>query len=182
MDESGPNSFRSVDSHLDALIGKSKAPSIQYLALDARKILHRYEGGLADIRSHVRMNPTTTLMAYSMSKTITAAAVLQLVEAHQIRLDDPMTRYLGTTPYGPEVTIRQLLSHTSGIPNPIPLRWVHPIAQHTMFDEHEALWTVIRKHCRLSSKPGTRFRYSNIGYWLLGETVESVAGRNLPLM
>ena len=65
----------------------------------------------------------------STSKTITAAAVLGLVEAEQVKLDDPIDRYLDSQPYGPDVTIRHLLSHTSGIPNPIPLAWVHPAAR-----------------------------------------------------
>jgi D-alanyl-D-alanine carboxypeptidase len=116
-------------------------------------------------------------MAYSMSKTITAVAVLQLVESGRIGLDDPVERYLGSLqPYGPAVTIRQLLSHTSGTPNPIPLRWVHAASRHETFDEDVALAAVLKKHPRLSFSPGTRYRYSNIGYWLLGKVVERVIG------
>jgi CubicO group peptidase (beta-lactamase class C family) len=111
-----------------------------------------------------------------MSKTITAAATLQLVGAGQLRLDDPVTRYLADHPYGAAVTVRRLLSHTSGVPNPIPLRWVHPEARHATFDSHQALRAVLKKHPRPAFEPGTRFLYSNIGYWLLGEIVERVSG------
>ena len=118
----------------------------------------------------------TTMMAYSMSKTITAAAVLQLVEAKKLGLDDSVARHVDSQPYGDAITIRQLLSHTSRIPNPIPLRWVHSMSSHDAFDERAALNTVLRNHPRLAFQPGTRYAYSNIGYWLLGRIVEQVSG------
>jgi hypothetical protein len=107
-----------------------------------------------------------------MSKTITAAAVLQLVEIGRIGLDDPVDRHLGSLPYSSRVTVRQLISHTSGIPNPIPLRWVHSADLHETFDEDTALAAVLRKYPRLSFAPGSKYAYSNIGYWLLGRVVE----------
>lgn len=118
------------------------------------------------------------MMAYSMSKTITAAAVLQLVEAQAIGLDDPIGRHLNQQPYGSTITVRQLLCHTSGIPNPIPLRWVHPVASHATFDEEAALRVVLHDHPRLRFPPGTKFAYSNIGYWLLGRMVEHASGES----
>lgn len=122
------------------------------------------------------MSSATTLMAYSMSKPITAAATLQLVESRKIELDDPLARHLESRPYGPDVTVGQLLSHTSGIPNPIPLRWVHAAALHDTFDEAAALANVLRKHPKLLFPPGTQYRYSNIGYWLLGSIIERASG------
>jgi CubicO group peptidase (beta-lactamase class C family) len=89
-------------------------------------VLFEHTSGWADIRRQAAVDTATTMMAYSMSKTITAAAVLQLVEAGLIGLDDPIDRYVDSLPYGRHVTVRRLLSHTSGIPNPLPLRWVHP--------------------------------------------------------
>lgn len=72
------------------------------------------------------------------------------------------------------MTIGQLLCHTAGVPNPVPLRWIHPVHRHATFDEDEALSIVLRKHSSLSFQPGTRFQYSNLGYWLLGKLVERV--------
>jgi CubicO group peptidase (beta-lactamase class C family) len=118
------------------------------------------------------VDPATTMMAYSMSKTITAAAVLQLVQTGRVELDDPVERYIEPLPYGSSVTVGQLVSHTSGIPNPIPLRWVHPAERHATFDENAALTAVLHDHPRLSFEPGTKYQYSNIGYWLLGKVVE----------
>src|SRR6185503_5931111 len=153
----------------------AKTPGIQYVSVNASGVLSEYAGGLADLSRRAALDASTSMMAYSMSKTITAVAVLQLMEAGKVGLDDAVARYVDGLPY-PDVTVRQLLSHTSGIPNPIPLRWVHPAAAHAGFSETAALAEVLRKHSRLSFRPGTRYRYSNIGYWLLGSIVERASG------
>ena len=116
------------------------------------------------------------MMLYSMSKTITAAAVLQLIDQGKILLNDPVTRYLNNLPYGNKVTIRHLLSQTSGIPNPIPLKWVHLVESHQQFDERAALREILTKNARLKFKPGEKVAYSNISYWLLGRVIEEASG------
>ncbi len=146
------------------------------MVVDQNKTVFEYAGGWADLATHRPMTAETTMMAYSMSKTITAAAVLQLVEAQRIALDSSIDAYLDPNPYDHDITVRQLLSHTSGIPNPLPLRWVHPIGDHAAFQEDVARSVVLRQHKRLSSAPGTKFAYSNIGYWLLGSIVERASG------
>ena len=136
-----------------------------------------YTGGWADLRSRAPMTSATTMMGYSMSKTVTAAAVLRLVQEQKVGLDVPVTEYIGALPYKGRITVRHLLSHTSGIPNPIPLRWVHLAARHEQFDEQAALDAILAAHPRLSFQPGSRYAYSNIGYWLLGRVVERVTGQ-----
>jgi CubicO group peptidase (beta-lactamase class C family) len=160
---------------LNTLVRKSKTPGLQYLAVSRDGVVFAHDAGAADLASARPVSSQTTMMAHSMSKTITAAAVLQLVEAARVGLDDPVSRYVDT-PYGHAITVRQLLSHTSGIPNPVPLRWVHPATEHASFDEEAALRTVLRKHPRLAFSPGARYAYSNIGYWLLGRVVERASG------
>ena len=164
---------------LSAVIASAKTPGLQYLVVDAARTQFAYDGGWADIGRQVPVTPATTMMAYSMSKTITAAAVLQLVGAGTLGLDDPVARHVDT-PYGPAITIRQLLSHTSGVPNPIPLRWVHLGARHATFDANAALAAVMAAHPQLAFAPGTKYQYSNIGYWLLGLVVERVSGQPFP--
>jgi D-alanyl-D-alanine carboxypeptidase len=166
-----------VESQLAALTAASTVPGLQYVVVTAGGVLFEHASGWADIRRQVPLDGTTTMMAYSMSKTITAVAVLQQVETGRVGLDEPVERYLGSMlPYGPRVTVRQLISHTSGIPNPIPLRWVHAADLCETFDEDTALAAVLEKHPRLSFAPGSRYAYSNIGYWLLGKVVERATG------
>ena len=172
-----PPPARDPRAALDALVAQSRTPGLQYLVLGAAGTLFEYDRGWADIRHRVAMTPATTMMAYSMSKTITAAAVLQLVAAGRARLDDEIDGAI-RTPYGPGITIRRLLAHLSGLPNPIPLRWVHPVARHGSFDEHAALDAVLAAHPKPASAPGTAYHYSNIGYWLLGRVVERASGES----
>jgi D-alanyl-D-alanine carboxypeptidase len=163
---------------LGELVRRGKTPGLQYVVVDAASIRFEYFGGSADLETGRPMAAGTTMMAYSMSKTITAAAVLQLVETGAIGLDDAVGRHVDRQPYGGEITVRQLLTHTSGVPNPIPLRWVHAAARHGTFDESAALGDVLRQHPRLRFPPGTKFAYSNIGYWLLGRIVEHASGES----
>jgi len=162
----------SAQSHLTALVDASKVPGLQYVAVDAERVLCEVAVGWSEVGRQTPMQPATTLMAYSMSKTITAVAVLQLVESGAIELDRPVRDYLITFPYSADITIRHLLAHTSGIPNPIPLRWVHAVERHPDFDEAGALEAVMHRHARLAFEPGAKYAYSNIGYWVLGSVVE----------
>jgi CubicO group peptidase (beta-lactamase class C family) len=122
------------------------------------------------------MEPTTTMMAYSMTKTFTAVGVLQLVERGKVSLEERVLHYMPSIPYGSFITVRELLSQTSGIPNPIPLRWVHPASGGASFDEAAALQTVMAANPRLSFTPGAKYAYSNISYWLLGKIIEQASG------
>jgi CubicO group peptidase (beta-lactamase class C family) len=153
---------------------KSVVPGIQYVVVDTQRVIFEYAGGWADIRNQKPMKPNTTQMAYSMTKTLTAAAVLQLVEKGELKLDDGISRYLQNPPYDGNITIRQLVCHTSGIPNPIPLKWVHIAEDDERFSEKPALARVLRDNPKLRSEPGEKYAYSNIGYWLLGKIIEEV--------
>ncbi|HET9131950.1 MAG TPA: serine hydrolase domain-containing protein, partial [Terriglobia bacterium] len=167
-----------VRSKLEFLVRDSKVPGIQFLVLDRDRTIFEYNGGWADIADRRKVDASTTMMAYSMSKTITAVAVLQLAAAGKLQLDDAIDRYVDSQPYGPGITVRHLLTHTSGIPNPIPLSWIHSPAAHDKFQEKLALESVMSKHPKLAFLPGTKFGYSNIGYWLLGPIVERVSGES----
>ena len=174
--ESAPTPPDHVRARLEALVRGARTPAVQYVVLDATHDLFAHAAGWADIRRREPMDTATTLMAYSMSKPVTAAAVLQLVEAGRVELDRPVVEYVGSLPYRSGITVRQLLAHTSGLPNPIPLRWVHAASGHATFDERDALARVLAAHPRLAARPGTRYAYSNLGYWLLGRVVEEVSG------
>jgi CubicO group peptidase (beta-lactamase class C family) len=117
------------------------------------------------------------MMAYSMSKTLTAAAVLQLEGRGKLDLDDTVDTYFQNNPYGKDVRIRHLLSQTSGIPNPVPLRWAHLVQKHEEFNEDAALASVLEENPKLSFEPGKKYAYSNISYWLLGKIIENVSGQ-----
>ncbi|GAX60012.1 penicillin binding protein/Beta-lactamase class C protein [Candidatus Scalindua japonica] len=178
------NSREAATDILNRYIGK-KVPGVQYIVVDKNHTIFEYSGGLADIKNQRRMKFSTTMPAYSLTKLITAAAVLQLVERDMVSLDDKMNQYLSSRPYSNDITIRHLLSHTSGIPHPFPIRmdiehimmWVCPIDNSERIDEDSALVQVLQEHKKLLFKPGKKYGYSNIGYWLLGKIIESVTNQ-----
>lgn len=172
---------RQLDSCLQELVACGKVPGTQYASVGRDGIIHSSCAGSADLRQRRPMTDNTALMAYSMSKVITAQAVSSLERAGHLRLDDSLARFLPGLPYGPGITVRHLLEHRSGIPNPIPLKWVHLAVSHAEFDESAALAEVLQRHPRLKFSPGSQTLYSNVGYWLLGRLVEQIAGQSFAL-
>ncbi|OFW27121.1 MAG: hypothetical protein A3H97_13235 [Acidobacteria bacterium RIFCSPLOWO2_02_FULL_65_29] len=131
--------------------------------------------GLAHREPPTNVTPRTTFHCFSATKPVTALAVLRLVAEGGIELDAPLTTYLPDIPYRNGATVRQVLSHQAGLPNPVPLSWVHA-DDDPGFDESAFLDRVLRTH-RTCAVPGRRTRYSNVGFLLLGRLIEVVAGR-----
>jgi len=165
-----------VRDFLEDQIRSHKSPGLQYVVTGPDSEIFSYAGGWADVAALRPILPATTMMIYSMTKTVTAIAALQLVEKKKISLDDPVIDYIRDMPYGNGVSIRHLISQTSGIPNPIPLKWVHSSEEHSKFDESMALKRIMAENPRLDFKPGNKYRYSNISYWLLGRIIEKASG------
>ena len=166
---------QNVVKHLSAL-SSPDGPGVQYIVLDKNEVIFSASRGLADIENKIPLSIDHTMSIFSMTKTFTAISVLQLVERQSLNLDDKVSKYV-EHPYNSEITIRHLLSHTSGIPDPIPLKWVHLASKHREFDEHQSLSKVLKDNSKPNSLPGEKYGYSNIGYWLLGGVIEAVSGK-----
>jgi CubicO group peptidase (beta-lactamase class C family) len=96
----------------------------------------------------------------------------------KLKLDDSVGTYVPNFPSGPNstvVTIRQLLNHSSGLPNPMPIRWVHPASEDRP-NPTSFLKPLSAEHRKLKSNPGEKASYSNIGYVALGAVVSAAAG------
>lgn len=154
---------------------QTNEPGIQYKIVDANRTLFGHSKGLSKIKEQQKMSNTTTMAAFSMTKTITAIAVLQLIEQGKLSLKDSASKYI-EHPYDTSITVEQLLTHTSGIPNPIPLSWIHLVSEDSAFDKKKTLKTVLKEHPKQKFKAGTAYLYSNISYWLLGNIIEKVSG------
>lgn len=168
--------MKQIDDTLNKLVQKEKTPSVQYLLFDQDKIIHQYRAGLSDVANQKKADEITTYNAFSVSKTFTALATLQLVEKGMVDLDKSTADYIDNFPYSGEITVRHLLSHTAGIPNPNPLPWIHPAAEHQVFDRDAFFARVFEKHNKVKSLPNKKFVYSNLGYVLLGQLIEQVSG------
>ncbi len=146
--------------------GRVSAASI-IVVKNGRIVLHQGFG---------KAKPDTVFLLASISKPVTAIAVMLLVERGKISLDDPASRYLPELKGGQRqlIRVRDLLSHTSGLPDMLPentnLRRAHaPLSEFVK----KALTTP------LLYEPRTDFRYQSMGTLLAGEIVERVTGRHL---
>ncbi len=136
--------------------------------------------GHADLAAGRQASSDTAFPWFSMTKIVTATAVLQLVEQGVLDLDRPAANYLPTLGQlrlrsGTPITVRHLLSHSSGLANPIPVRWVHP-ATAAGPDPAAFLDRQLRRHRRLRSEPGATGGYTNLGYLALGHIVAETVG------
>jgi CubicO group peptidase (beta-lactamase class C family) len=132
--------------------------------------------GWADADLQVRNDPSMRFGIGSLTKPITAAAVMRLVERGRFRLSDPLCLYVVPCPIPWRgVTLEHLLSHTSGIPD-----YFEELPAAPVESTKGVIDAAIAKHRAdpLRSHPGDRYAYSNFGYFLLGYTLEAATGRS----
>ena len=140
-------------------------------------IIYERGFGLANLEWRIPNDLETKFEIGSMTKQFTALLILQLVNERKIRLDGHLSDYL---PYyrkdtGDQVSVSELLSHTSGVPSFTGLRgFLEGPASRTSYGVKE----FAQKYCsgNLQFEPGTNFEYSNSGYFLLGAILEQVSG------
>jgi len=166
-----------VIDYLDHLIDKGVMPGIQYMVVDASSIRFQYATGVLDAATPTaKVHKDSKFLSSSCTKVLTAAAIWKLCESKQVTLDGPLSKYYTKHPYGDQVTIRHLLNHSSGIPNPMPVSWLHVENEDTSFDEEKSLQKAMEDNCKLQFSPGERYAYSNLSYWLLGKVIEEASG------
>ena len=169
----------SDSSEIHALIEKTieEAPlaslSVAIQGHDAPPFAQGY--GSADIESGIKANQETIYQIGSITKTFTAAAVMQLVEEGKLDLDKSVAAYVDGLPSGAtEIHIRDILSHTSGLPNleetSIRIDYARTYAP------DEIIELLSADFAKLLFEPGSGFHYSNLGYSLLGSVIEEVSG------
>lgn len=168
--------MKPIKQYLQDQVADKKTPSVQYMFFDTDSVIFEFRQGLRNVAANEPVTAATRYHLFSVTKTFTALAVMQLVEQGKVSLDQPVVNYLPEFPYPPSITVEQLLSHTSGIPNPIPLKWIHLQGEHAQF-QHDAFFPAIfREHPKLDFEPGAKFKYSNLGYVILGQLIERVSG------
>lgn len=139
------------------------------------KILYAKAYGMADIEKKQPNTVDTKFLIGSITKQFTATAIMQLEAKGKLRLDDPITKHLTDYPKetGDKITINELLTHTSGIPNFTDLPAYMPMRS-TPTSPKEILKRF--DEMPLEFVPGKQFSYSNSGYIVLGLIIEKVSG------
>lgn len=170
--------YAAVDSLLAAEVSEGRSPSVQYIRFDRDRILHTFRRGQADLSRGREMDAATSINAFSLTKVFTAVAVLRAAERGLLHLDDPVKRHLPAAPVSEKMTLRHLLGHTSGLSNPIPIDWVHLPEEHAAFVGNAFFAPILAEAGAKAELPGKSFRYSNLGYVLLGQVLEAVSGKS----
>jgi len=135
--------------------------------------------GHADLAEHRASTTDTRFLWFSMSKIVTATAALRLADEGRLDLDAPVRTVVPTFAAKaghPQPTIRQLLNHTAGAANPLPLRWVQPAGRPT--DAARDRMTALLRRARPTGPVGELARYSNLGYLVLADVIATVAGES----
>lgn len=166
-----------IDAAVAGVLEKTGVPSASIAVVQHSKIIYTHAYGLAQIEPRVPATPEMRYAIGSISKQFTAAAILILQQEGKLSLDDAVDKYIRDLTCGDEVTIRELLSHTSGYSDFWPEDYVMPPML-----EPETPQQILDTWAKqpLDFAPGTKWQYSNTNYVIAGQIVEKVSGE--PLM
>jgi CubicO group peptidase (beta-lactamase class C family) len=168
----GRAALDSVDRYVRAELERQRIPGMSVAVLRGDSILLARGYGFANLEHHVPATDSTIYQSGSVGKQFPSAAIVTLAREGQLGLDDPIRKYLPEAPasWG-RITVRHLLTHTSGIPD-----YTADLVDFHLDYTEEAL---ARLYARLplDFKPGATWSYSNTGYALLGFIVRRVTGR-----
>ena len=160
-----------IDAYVRAEMRRYKIPGVSLAVLRKGKISILKSYGLANVELAVSVKPETIFQSGSIGKQFTAAAVMLLVQDGKLSLDDKISKHLPVTPESwKDITIRALLTHTSGMgdyPDEISLRGNYS----------EDQYLEIFKRAALDFAPTTNWNYSNVGYVTLGILISKLTGK-----
>ena len=161
--------------YLESQYPDSNTPGAAVLVTCNGKPVFSYNAGMANIEWRQPISSDTSFRLGSISKPLTAVAILQLAERGEVDLDKPIADYVPLLPdYMRPVTVRQLMTHTNGMPDILLTPALIPLAR-----DWVSIYQVIgmQGNTPARSAPGERFEYSNFNYILLAALIEAVTGR-----
>jgi CubicO group peptidase (beta-lactamase class C family) len=169
--------FSAIREQLRAHVGNNDVPGLAIAVSRGGEVLWEEGFGWADRERHVQATPTMPFYIASVTKSVTATAVMHLAERGRLRLDDPVNKYLGATKvHSPvwnssDATIRRVMSQTSGLTT--FSRWCINAT-----DPHCDIDSEIERYGVLVWPPGEVFDYSNLSYGIMGDVVARVSGES----
>ena len=164
-----------IDSYLKEEFPGNEPGAVVLIAQNA-KILYRNAFGLADMAANRKIEEGMVFQIASMTKQFTAVSILQLAEKNKLSLKDTIQQYIPEFPVKRyPITIEQLLSQTAGVPEYFD---IDENEYHLLTREHTPEQVIdYFKDRPLEFEPGTKFRYSNSNYFLLGLIIERASGK-----
>lgn len=170
--EPGQDQTRHIDADVATILERTQTPSAVVAIVRNDRIVFRKAYGLRDNERRLAADAGTLYEIGSITKQFTAAAILQLRDGGKLALDDRVSKYLPDVPHAGDVTLRQLLSHTSGLPEYLDGPDIEQEATQPA--------TFAQLMARVAGKPltfapGSRMVYNNTGYIILGRVIEVVS-------
>lgn len=173
----GTGAFLSVSGNVDEIFKEYSSPNgpgASVLVLKNDSVVFQKAYGIADVESGSPVTTSTNFRLASVTKQFTAMSVLILFERGMLSLDDKISAFFPHFPsYGKEITVRNLLTHTSGL---VDYESLMPDSQTVQVRDADCLKLMFTVDS-LYFPPGTQYRYSNTGYALLALITEKVSGK-----
>lgn len=161
----------SIDVFIKNEMQKRKIPGLQLAIVKNGRVIKTGNYGLANVQDSIPVSDKNVFTINSITKAFVGVAIMQLVEAGKLKLSDPVSQYLADLPVTWQaVTIQQLLSHTSGIPDIVD----EEEAVMILPDPEEAWKKVLASPMEFI--PGEKFSYNQTNYLLLGRVIEKLSG------
>jgi CubicO group peptidase (beta-lactamase class C family) len=163
-----------TDDYVKAEMQRQKVPGLALVVLKDGKVLKVAGYGVADRKTNAPVTPETVFKIGSVSKQFIATGIMLLVQDGKLRVDDPVSKYLTDAPATwSAVTIRHLLTHTSGIKREAPA-----FAPFKVQPDIDVIRSAYAQP--LDFAPGAKWQYCNTGYFALAEIIRTVSGKPWP--
>jgi CubicO group peptidase (beta-lactamase class C family) len=178
------NSVSELEDYLEQVVAAKHPPGLSVAVVKDGEVVYANGFGIADEPRNKIASKDTIYHWWSMTKVPTAVAVVQLHERGFLDIDDPISKYVPffkVTYDGVEranISIRQVLNHTAGLPNAIPelITWLHMEGEPSV-NQTELVVEKFPEYDELLFVPGEKAQYSNFGYMVLGALIEAVSGQ-----
>lgn len=174
-----PQRVERLRARLEAAVDAGETPGISLGIAREGLVTLICAGRAAPEAGATLVTPETVFLVASVTKPVVVTAAMLLIERGQLALDQPVVEVLPEFAEGGKegVTIRHLMTHTSGLPDMLP-------ENQALREQHAPLAEFVRRVCQLGLdfRPGTRIQYQSMGIAVLGAIVERVDGRQLPLV
>lgn len=171
-----PDRRAQLDAAIERAVAQGHVAGVSVAVLHDEDLVFSRSAGLADLERNVPATTTTVYRIASLTKQFTAAGVLLLAEQGKLSIDDRLSVYFPDFPRADEVSLRDLLNHTSGVHNYTESDAVDWIS-HTGATVPELISAIARQDPLYDFAPGTMWHYSNSNYALLGAVIEKVSGQ-----
>jgi D-alanyl-D-alanine carboxypeptidase len=176
-----PAVSRRIDEITDDWIASGNAAGVAVEVSEGGRVVFARGFGERNLQRSLPVTPETQFRIGSVTKQFTAAAILHLVQEGKLSLSDKLADYYPNFPRANEVTIQELLTHTSGIQNYTEFGLKYWVLLDLRKDYTTDQWVdhIARQVPLYNFSPGTAWHYTNSGYYLLGAIIEKVSGESL---